>query len=147
MRNLDYITADIKSPFAKLWTDIASIPFQDQSIDVILCNHVLEHVPDDLAASKELFRILKPGGWGILQSPIDNTRDETFEDSRVVEPEDRERIFGQHDHVRIYGRDYKARLERAGFSVNQDSFSHQLDAASVRRYGLVDQDVFFCFKP
>jgi len=147
MLNLDYISADIGSPFAAISTDITSIPLQDDSFDVDLCNHVLEHVLDDHTALKELFRVLRSGGWAILQSPIDNTRDETFEDPQVVEPEDRERIFGQHDHVRIYGRDYKARLERAGFGVNQDSFSHELEHETVRRYGLADdQDIFFCIK-
>jgi SAM-dependent methyltransferase len=117
MPNLDYVSADLDSPLATIKMDITNILFKDNSFDVILCSHVLEHIIDDYKAMRELFRVLKPGGWGILQTPIDSKRDKTFEDSRIVSPEERERFFGQSDHVRIYGRDYVDRLKEAGFEV------------------------------
>ena len=95
--------------------DITQIPFVDDSFDVILCSHVLEHVPEDRQAMRELCRVLKPDGWALLLVPISSRRAETYEDATVVAPEDRERLFGQFDHVRIYGRDFKDRLEESGF--------------------------------
>src|SRR3990172_12855809 len=95
---------------------------------------------------RELFRVLKPGGWGILQVPI--LRDKTFEDLSIVSPEDRERIFGQKDHVRIYGRDYKDRLEEAGFTVRVDNYVRELGFDRVKRYGLIgDESIYLCTKP
>lgn len=97
--------------------DITSIPFKDDEFDVIICNHVLEHIPDDRKAMRELHRVLKPGGWAILQVPVSKILTETYEDFSVVKPEERERVFGQFDHVRIYGQDYPIRLSNAGFTV------------------------------
>ncbi|MEG3066539.1 methyltransferase domain-containing protein [Acetomicrobium sp.] len=114
--------------------------------DCIICYHVLEHIPDDQMAMKEIFRVLKPGGWAILQVPI--LRDKTFEDPSVITPEDRERVFGQRDHVRIYGLDYKDRLEQAGFSVKVDDYVKQLSSDVIERYGLMkDENIYFCSKP
>ena len=106
MDNLEYITTDLNSPLADVKADICKLPFKDQSFDVIFCNHVLEHIPDDTTALKELYRVLKPGGWGIFQVPQDLSREKTFEDNSITDKRERARIFGQYDHVRIYGRDY-----------------------------------------
>ena len=145
MSNLDYISADLNSPMAMVKMDITNILYEDNSFDVILCSHVLEHVVDDRKAMRELFRVLKPGGWGILQVPI--LRDKTFEDLSIVSPEDRERIFGQKDHVRIYGRDYKDRLEEAGFTVKVDGYVRELGDDKIKKHGLSeDQDIYFCAK-
>lgn len=145
MSNLDYISADLNSPMAMVKMDITNILYEDNSFDVILCSHVLEHVVDDRKAMRELFRVLKPGGWGILQVPI--LRDKTFEDPSIVSPEDRERIFGQKDHVRIYGRDYKDRLEEAGFTVKVDGYVRELGDDKIKKHGLSeDQDIYFCAK-
>ncbi|KKL68879.1 hypothetical protein LCGC14_2120580 [marine sediment metagenome] len=91
--------------------------------DVILCSHVLEHIPNDYLALKELYRVLKPKGWAILQVPIDHNRAKTFENSKIISPKERLRVFGQKDHVRIYGTNYKDRLERVGFIVKLDNFA------------------------
>ena len=144
--NLDYVSADIASPDAMISMDITDIQCSDDSFDVILCSHVLEHVEDDQKALRELFRVLKPGGWAILQVPIDSDREVTFEDGSIVSPHERKRILGHHDHVRIYGRDYKNRLERAGFAVKVDDYIKNLGADEVRKYGLADEDIYLCTK-
>ena len=109
---------------------------------------VLEHIVDDQKAMTELFRVLIPGGWAILQSPIDIERNETFEDPNVTMPQDRLRVFGQSDHVRVYGRDYKDRLEKAGFSVEVDGYVRSLGADVINKYNLdEDEDIYLCTKP
>src|SRR5690606_37351978 len=80
MKNLDYITADIESPLAKVKMDIHDIPFEENTFDVVFCNHVMEHVDSDLRAMQEIYRVMKPGGWAIIQSPIDLSLEKTFED-------------------------------------------------------------------
>ncbi|MFC2040933.1 class I SAM-dependent methyltransferase [Chloroflexota bacterium] len=146
--NLDYVSADLDLALAMVEMDITNIHYDENSFDVILCSHVLEHVADDEKAMRELLRVLKPGGWAILQSPIDLKRDRTFEDPKVVLPEDRKRLFGEQAHVRRYGRDYKDRLEQAGFEVKMDSYVRNLDINMIRKYGLKkDEDIYFCTKP
>ena len=146
--NVDYVSVDLNASLAMIKADITNIPFKNDSFDVIICLHVLEHIVEDQKAMKELYRVLKPGGWGILQSPIDSKRDRTFEDSKITSPEDRARIFGQRDHVRIYGLDYKERLEKAGFIVKVDSYVKELGENMIQKYGLMkEEDIYFCIKP
>ena len=116
-QNLTYTTSDLESPIADVKADICDLPFKDNSFDVVFCNHVLEHIPDDTKAISELYRILKPGGYGILQVPQDLTRSKTFEDNSITNKKDRTKIFGQYDHVRIYGQDYFDKLRSGGFKV------------------------------
>lgn len=145
--NLDYLSADISSPIAMTRMDITDIHLPDNQFDCIICYHVLEHIPDDRKAISELFGVLKHGGWAILQSPVDLNRDETFEDPDIVIAEERERVFGQKDHVRIYGKDYKCRLEEAGFLVKVDNYVHKLKDSKVREYALIgDEEIYLCFK-
>jgi predicted SAM-dependent methyltransferase len=142
---IDYVSADLSSPRAMVRMDISDIQYRDNTFDVIYCSHVLEHVPDDRKAMREFWRVLKNGGWAILQVPI--TADVTFEDPTVTSPEERERLFGQHDHVRRYGPDYRDRLVDVGFSVTVDGFVRELDERTVSRYGLMrSEDVYFCQK-
>lgn len=146
--NLDYLSADIASPLAMVRMDITSIGYPKDQFDCILCYHVLEHVLDDRKALQELFRVLKPGGWAILQSPIDAARAHTFEDFSVTSPEDRERVFGQSDHVRIYGMDYKDRLTSAGFVVRVDDYVMHLSDVFAEKHRLDKyEDIYFCIKP
>lgn len=136
LTHLDYTTSDLESPLADVKADICDLPFEDNSYDVIFCNHVLEHIPDDAKAMSELFRVMKPGGWGILQVPISYQREVTYEDPTITSKEDRRREFGQYDHVRVYGKDYYKRLENAGFIVEQVDYTKQIPATDVEKYCL-----------
>jgi len=148
LKNIDYVSGDILSPIAMIKTDITDTALPDNKFDCIICYHVLEHVPNDKKAMEELFRILKPGGWAILQSPVDGKRNKTFEDPNVVRPNERAQVFGNKSHVRIYGRDYKDRLERAGFSVELDNYVGELDSEKIKTYGLMKNErMYFCTKP
>ena len=146
MSQLVYITADLSSRRAGTRADIMNIPYKDNSFDIVLCNHVLEHVEDDQKAMREICRVLSPHGWAILQTPIDSRRSTTFEDPAIVSPEAREQAFGQRNHVRMYGRDYKERLKKAGFTVNVDSYFEELGPDLARKYGLQDEEIYFCTK-
>ena len=146
--NLDYTSADVVPGRAMVRMDIMDIPRPDKSFDVALCSHVLEHVPDDRKAISELFRILKPGGWATLMVPLDYDRARTFEDPSVVSPEERERLFWQADHVRLYGRDFKDRLEQAGFGVSIEWYRPEPAKDVVRRYSLKRHDaIYVCSRP
>jgi SAM-dependent methyltransferase len=147
--NLDYVTTDLDRPRAMVKADITDLPFPDASFDLILCSHVLEHVVEDRRAMRELYRVLRAEGWAIVLVPIDFGRAETLEDPTVVAPAERERLFGQADHVRIYGRDFKQRLEEAGFSVRVEDYRRELGDDSARRYGLRPRtpDIHLCSKP
>ncbi len=141
LKNLDYTTTDLNSPLADVKADICDLPFEDNTFDVILCNHVLEHIPDDTKAMSELFRVMKPGGWGIFQIPQDLDRAITFEDDSITDKKQRAKIFGQYDHVRIYGRDYFEILEKAGFSVSPVPYASQLTVEEVERYRLAKREI------
>lgn len=149
--NIDYVAADkftkgYTYPAGTINMDITAIDYPDNSFDVILCSHVLEHVPDDLLAMRELYRVLKPEGWAILQVPIDKSRPVTFEDFSVTDPAQREKVFGQSDHVRIYGADYKDRLQTAGFLVRVDNYFQQFTKQERFRYGIREEDIYLCKK-
>jgi SAM-dependent methyltransferase len=142
-----YVTADLGSSEARVQMDVQAIPFDDESFDVVLCNHVLEHVDDDRRAMRELQRVLRPRGWAILQSPVDPSLDDTYEDPGITSPAERQRAFGQHDHVRTYGMDYGKRLAESGFRVSEDGFVQTLPDEVVSRHALPrDEVVFFCRK-
>jgi SAM-dependent methyltransferase len=134
--NLEYTTTDLNSPLADVKADICNLPFADHTYDVILCNHVLEHIPDDTKAMQELYRVLKPKGWGIFQIPQDLQRATTFEDNTITDKAERARIFGQYDHVRIYGRDYFEKLRSIGFAVEAVDYTAQLSTQAIETYRL-----------
>lgn len=139
-----YITADIESPLAKVKMDIHQMPFKDNTFDVVLCNHVLEHVTDDIRAMSEIRRVLKPGGWAIMQIPFfAPVPDVTFEDSGITDKREREKIFGQDDHVRKYGKDYPKRIEMAGLKAVEDRFVFELKKDLVFRYGLSSHEIIY----
>ncbi|KPK62689.1 MAG: hypothetical protein AMK73_05780 [Planctomycetes bacterium SM23_32] len=147
MPEVDYVTADLDSPRAALRMDLTDILFRDEVFDAVLCVHVLEHVQDDRRAMREVWRVLKPGGWAVLHSPVDRTREATLEDPGIVSPEDRERLYGQWDHVRAYGRDYARRLAEAGFEVTCDDYLRGLGLEAARRHRLGSElDIYFCVK-
>lgn len=123
--------------------DLMNIPLAESSFDAVICNHILEHVPDDHAALKELYRILKPGGTAFIQVPLDMSCDVTLEDPEVVTPEDRKRVFGQEDHVRLYGRDFAGRCEKAGFTVECIEFWNAMPEQEFKKYALLEGEPIF----
>lgn len=150
MDNLDYTTGDLNSPLADVQMDLHQIPFEDNSFDVVFCNHVLEHVENDIQCMKEIYRVMKPGGFAILQSPVDITREKTYEDASITSEDDREKHFWQKDHVRLFGLDYKDRLASAGFQVNVDNYIEEYTESEVNRYCISspkkDDAIYMCNK-
>ncbi len=147
MKNLDYTTGDYNSPIADVHFDLHHAPFEDNSFDVIFCNHVLEHVEDSAQCMRELYRIMRPGGWGIFQVPIDTTRAETYEDKSITSPEERAIHYWQKDHVRLFGLDYQQKLEAAGFKVTTDDFAQKMPPALQDRYRIdVNETIYICKK-
>ena len=145
--NLDYTTSDIKSPIADVKADICNLPFENNSYDIIFCNHVLEHIADDTRAMQELFRVLKPGGMGIFQIPQDLSRKKTFEDNTIVDKKERAKIFGQYDHVRIYGLDYFEKLRAIGFKVEENDYTKKIEQKEIKRFCLMKNEILpVCYK-
>ena len=141
MKNLDYTTTDLNSPLADVKADICKLPFKDNTYDYIFCNHVLEHIPDDTLAMQELYRVLKPGGTAILQIPQDMDRAKTFADASITDKRERAKIFGQYDHVRVYGRDYFDTLRSVGFRVSEIDYTAKLTAAEIDKYRLAKGEI------
>ena len=133
---IDYVSTDLESPLAMRNDDITALPDPDGSFDIVICNHVLEHIPDDRSAMREIYRVLRPGGFAVLQHPI-APQPETFEDPSVTSPDERLRLFGQHDHVRVYGWDFVERLREAGFEdVEATEIESEFAPGLQDRYGL-----------
>ena len=144
---INYITSDLHSPYVDLKMNIENILFKDNVLDLIICNHVLEHVQNDLRAMSEFYRVLKKGGFAILQVPIFFEDKPTYEDFTIVSPASRLEAFGQEDHLRIYGSDYKNRLEKSGFKVNLINIKDILDDYEINKNALLKNEiVFFCQK-
>ena len=139
--NLEYTTTDLLSPLADIKADICNLPFQDNSYDMILCNHVLEHIPDDTKAMQELFRVMKPGGMGIFQIPQDLKRAVTFSDDTITDQKERAKIFGQYDHVRVYGTDYFEKLRSIGFRVEEVDYTSTIPSILVEKYCLAKGEI------
>ena len=144
MDNLDYVTADLESPLARVKMDVQDIPFGDGEFDVIFCNHILEHVDDDRKAMREMKRVLKPGGWAVILSPINPERRETYEDSSITDPVEREKHYGQKDQVMDYGWDFGQRLAEEGFDVDEIDYVKYLDEKASERFGLRREIIYLC---
>lgn len=152
--NLDYLSVDLSLAWVDQRVDITRIPHPDQSFDAVVCYHVLEHVPDHRKGMEELFRVLRPGGWGIIQPPVDMNRADTLEDPAIASPGDRLRMYGHSDHKRLYGRDYSGMLEETGFKVEIIPYLDTFSGDEKRRFGLVqqsgladDRHIFLSTKP
>jgi SAM-dependent methyltransferase len=155
VERLRYLSGDLDSALADVELDLLDLPFDPESFDWLICNHVLEHVNDDRRALAEIHRVLKPGGWAILMCPVDRRRATTLEDPTVTSPRERHRVFGQADHVRLYGHDYADRLAAAGFTVRAERYGESCDRREISRFGLRrepdeafgEEEVFLCVKP
>ena len=146
-KNIEYTTTDLLSPLADVKADICNLPFEDNTYDIIFCNHVLEHIPNDTKAMQELYRVLKPGGMGIFQIPQDLLRATTFSDDTIVDQKERAKIFGQYDHVRVYGRDYFDKLRSIGFKVVEEDYTNKIAPELVEKYCLAKGEIIpVCFK-
>ena len=143
--NINYVTADISMKHVMVKMDITAIDFPTDSFDAVICNHVLEHIIDDRKAMSELYRVLRPAGVAILQVPWSLSLRDTYEDFSITTAKAREEAFGQADHVRIYARDYRSRLEQAGFNV--DVFQWVTEGAEFgnpnNRFGLNESEVVY----
>ncbi|REH56698.1 methyltransferase family protein [Tenacibaculum gallaicum] len=146
-QNLEYTTSDLESPIADVKADICDLPFEDNSFDVVFCNHVLEHISDDTKAMQELYRVMKVGGFGIFQIPQDLSREVTFEDDSITETKERAKIFGQYDHVRVYGHDYFDKLRSIGFTVDEIDYTKKIAPEKLERFALMKGEILpVCYK-
>lgn len=144
--HVDLVTTDLSAPHVDLLLDITRIDQPEQSFDLILCSHVMEHVPNDHAALSELYRILRPGGQLLVQVPFGFDRETTYEDWSITDSAAREDAFGQFDHVRVYGHDLPNRIAEAGFRVEMRLPARDLGPGLSRRYGLFDDALFLCHR-
>ena len=144
LENVVHHTGDLLIEGVDFSLDITNMPeMQSNSYDILICSHVLEHVSDDRKALAELYRILKPGGWGIIMVPIILTLDQIDEDPQVTDVAERWRRFGQYDHVRLYNkRGFVERVESAGFHLKQLDVDY-FGASTFRRYGVTTQSVLY----
>jgi SAM-dependent methyltransferase len=149
--NINYVTTDLYRSRVSVKMDIVDLLFRDGVFDFILCSHVLEHIPDDRQAIRELYRVLKPQGVALVLVPLFHDLVQTFEDPSITNPDERARVFGQSNHVRQPGRDYHHRLEEAGFIVDIVDYGAQIGSDLARRYGLATDGkmdpIFVCTKP
>lgn len=147
IRHLRYVTGDLDQPGVDRQLDLTRLALPSASFDAVICSHVLEHVPDDRAAMRELCRIVTARGWCLVMVPLDLSRDCTYEDPTLTEPADRQRAFGQHDHVRFYALDIRARLAAAGFEVEWIRPRDEFGAAAFERCRLFEDDHIFLCRP
>jgi SAM-dependent methyltransferase len=146
-QNLNYITSDLESPIADVKADICDLPFKENEFDIVFCNHVLEHISNDTKAMQELYRVLKPGGFGIFQIPQDLSKAITFEDNTITDRKERAKLFGQYDHVRVYGRDYFDKLRSIGFKVDEVDYTKKITLDKIEKYCLMQNEILpVCYK-
>jgi len=147
-----YTSVDLHDPRATVQADLTDLPFADAAFDLVLCSHVLEHVPDDRTAMRELARVLRSGGLAVVQSPVNYEMAATHEDPTLTDEEERLRRFSQRDHVRVYGPDLRDRLADAGFEVALHDPAERLPDDLTAHYGLsqppgpLRNDLYACTK-
>lgn len=147
MKNLNYTTADLESPIADIKLDVTDMPLDDNSYDMVMCNHVMEHIIDEKKAASEIYRVLKSGGFAILQVPLDASRDETYQDNSITDPKEREKVYGQYDHVRLYGLDYPYRIiKHAPFDVEIVDLIAEMPKEQIEKYRLDKTEKIYLFK-
>jgi SAM-dependent methyltransferase len=135
--SLRYLSGDPFEPEGMIRLDLTNLALPDECFDVVLCVHVLAHIPNDRQAMAEMVRVLRPGGVALVMSPVDDARETTFEDPWVIDPKERTKLFGEWDFVRVYGRDLIDRLRGAGFDVTVVHPAEKLNELT-RRAGVTD---------
>jgi hypothetical protein len=149
-KNIDYHPGDIYPhlyPKGTVYFDLLNHQLPDNSFDVIICNHVFQYIEDDKKAMENIYKLMKKGGWGIMQVPIDTTRKVTYEDNSITDPLEREKAFGLKEHVRYYSYDYADKLRAAGFTVLVDDYTAEFSADDIYKYGFWKGDaIYFCTK-
>ncbi|MBD3201266.1 MAG: methyltransferase domain-containing protein [Candidatus Lokiarchaeota archaeon] len=147
MKNIDYYSIDLFSSNAMYKMDLTKLKFKSKSFDAVICNHVLEHIEDDILAIKEIYRVLKIDGWALITVPIDIGLEKTFENKKIQTAQERLLFYGQKDHLRLYGKDFRERLDIVGFNVSQINFSEKLNNQSLSQCGLNEEEIiFYCKK-
>jgi len=145
-KNLNYLTGDLESPIADIHFDLHKIPLEDNRFDVVFCNHVMEHVENPIQCMSELLRTMKPNGWAIMQVPQDHNREETYEDSNITSPQEREKHFWQKDHLRLFGKDYPKWLEKAGFEVESYPVTELYNEKEINQFRLQKSEILYLAK-
>ncbi|TAL71084.1 MAG: class I SAM-dependent methyltransferase [Bacteroidetes bacterium] len=146
--NIKYTSIDLESDYVTSKVDLTKLPFENDTYDCIFCYHVLEHIEDDIQALSEMFRVLKKGGFAIVQSPLDKSLEKTLQYDNTKTPESRLKAYGQKDHVRIYGRDFISRIESVGFGVTEDKFINSFSDEDINKFALDKEEyINFCYKP
>lgn len=146
LENLEYTTADLESPLADCKCDVQEMPFPENTFDMVICNHVLEHVDDDTRAMSEILRVLKPGGVAILLVPLDIKLEHTYEDPTITSPRERTKHFRQYDHKRLYGLDYPERLKKVGFIIPDQNYLDEISEELRKRYALPESEFMFGYR-
>ena len=146
--SIDYITTDLNMPDVSIQMSIDDLLFRDDVFDCVICSHVLEHVPDDYAAMGEIRRVLRPDGFAVIMVPILHPPGgRTLEDPAIVTPEERERVYGRDDHLRMYGQDFAERARAVGFEVTVVGYPASLGAKATRTYALNPEEQLYICRP
>ncbi|MDB5039144.1 MAG: SAM-dependent methyltransferase [Bacteriovoracaceae bacterium] len=142
-----YKSIDLQSPQAEERMDLTDLHLSEGQFDLVICFHVLEHIVEDQKAMSEICRVLKKGGAALIQVPQNKSLVRSFEDPNISTPELRKKHFGQEDHVRIYGQDFKSRLESAGLDVSLLATKDICDREMIHRQNLLeDETIHLCIK-
>ncbi len=145
---LRYVTTDLDpAQTVDLRLDVTALDLPDGAFDAVICSHVLEHVPDDARAMRELRRVTAPDGFALVMVPLALDRETTYEDPSITAPDDRRREFLQHDHVRLYAPDIADRLRNAGFAVEVVDMCAELGDEQAARHRLLASDRIFLCRP
>jgi SAM-dependent methyltransferase len=143
--NIRYLSADLYEPEAMVRLDLTHLDLPDECFDIVICMHVLAHISNDRQAMREIFRILRPGGFALITTPLNDELPVTYEDPCIIDPEARDEAYGEWDFVRMYGRDFVDRLQEAGFDVEIVRPCEKLDKPTIQKHGLFpDERVYIC---
>ncbi len=142
-----YLSGDLYEPGVMVRLDLTHLDLPDECFDVVICIHVLAHISNDKKAMREILRVLRPGGLTLIMTPLDSNLEKTHEDPCIIDPGERDRVYGEWDFVRMYGRDFVERLERQGFAVEVVRPVESMDGSFRQKYGLWNEPLYLCRRP